>query len=162
MDKAYIENCVLSSPGFVIKAGGSAIVKAGSAFVFKQNGYISTPISANQDMAGLATSKGIGNTASTNLADGYGRIYTFLASIDPETGTITYSVVHGEDFLNTRLAKTSDRNYGNPENQDFKKVVLGFAHVLNESGAEFVPGTTALDATDITVRYGNAFGYVGQ
>jgi hypothetical protein len=99
------------------------------------------------------------------LADDYQRVYTLLAAINVTTGVITCTWVHGADFAVGRAPKMSDINFGNPENQDEVKSVVGFVVVKNQTGAVFTPGTTALDdgtEDNITCQYIDAYGFVGM
>lgn len=164
MDKNYIENCCLKAPGLAIKAGASPTVKYANTFAVKANGVVSVD-TATADCPALSASKGINNVASSNLADDYQRVYTLLAAINTTTGVITCTWVHGADFAVGRAPKTSDINFGNPENDDELKAVVGFLVVKNQTGAAFVPGTTALDdATEdnITCQYIDNYGFVGK
>lgn len=157
----YIENCVLKNPGLAIKTGSSALVKYANTFAAKANGIISVD-TTTADAPALSASKGVNNVASSNLADDYQRVYTLLASVNATTGVITCSWVHGNDFAVGRAPKTSDINFGNPENDDEKKAIVGFVVVKNETGSAFVPGTTALDVGSLTVQYIDAYGFVGM
>jgi hypothetical protein len=168
MDKHYQTNCPLKAPGLVIKAGSSALAKAGSAFRVKQNGIISDLIAANTDMTALSSAEGVGGATTTNLADDMCRIYTFLASVNEDTGAVTLSAVHGDDFSVSRPPKMSDINFGNAEVdsdnnvvQGGKLAVIGFLLVINETNADFVPGTTALDVANLTTQYIDNYGFVG-
>lgn len=167
MDKNYIENVPMKAPGLTIKAGGSTIVKAANAFIFKAMGIMGG-YGANTDMAGLEDALGVDGAATGDLIDGYTRIYTFLASVTV-LGVTELSVVHGDDFLtSSRAPKTSDINLGNavtdPETnettQDSKKAIIGFL-LVQADGADFVPGTTALDSGDVDVSYIDNYGFVG-
>jgi hypothetical protein len=165
----YVENVALKAPGLAIQAGSSAIVKAVNVFMVKAQKIISLATSANTDMPGLASALGVSGAPTSNLADGYSRVYTFLASVSA-TGVLAFTVVHGADFVNTRAPKTSDFNFGNAIvdattndiSQDDAKALVGFIIVKNASGAVFVPGTTALDASNVTVTYLDAFGWSGM
>jgi len=164
MNKIYIENACLKAPGLAIKEGSSALAKYANTFAVKANGIISVD-TTTADCPALSASKGPRDAASTNLADDYQRVYTLLAAIAAATGVITCTWVHGSDFAVGRAPKTSDINFGNGENDDELKAVVGFLVVKNETGADFVPGTTALDdATEdnITAQYIDNYGSIGM
>jgi len=156
----YIENACIKAPGLAIKAGSSAVAKYANTFAVKANSNISVD-TTTADCPGLEDSKGIGNVVSTNIADDYQRVYTLLASVLSTTGVITCTWVHGADFAIGRVAKMSDVNFGNPENDDEKKAVVGFIVITNETAADFIPGTTVLDVVNTTVQYIDNYGFVG-
>lgn len=135
--RARLSNYLLSSAGLVIKTSSSAVVKAGSAFIAVAGGV---PVSkaANTDMSAIA-----GTLATAKAA-----LWAFY--IDSE-GTITTS------------AKTADADDAEgaiallpaiPEN----KAMIGYIVVENATGSNFVGGTTALDASNVTVTYYNSYG----
>lgn len=159
MHKEYIENGVLNAPGLTIKAADGVLVKAANAFAVKANSYISSATSANTDMPSLATALNAAGANPGNLATGYSRIYSFFAAINTTTGALTFTIRAGADFAN-RVGRTTDRNYGNAG--DESKALVGFVTVINATGSAFVPNTTALDISNLTVRYNDAFGYVGK
>lgn len=164
MDKNYIVNCCLQAPGLAIKEATSALAKTSNTFSVKVNGLISAP-KTTADCPSLADSLGFNGAVSANLADDLCRIYTLLAAVSTTTGAITFSWRHGDDFTKSAPAHTG-YPYKNPGNAgDEDKAIVGYLYVKNETGADFVPGTTALDdATedDITARFSDAFGYVGM
>jgi hypothetical protein len=164
MPRNYVENVCLKAPGLAIKTSSSPTVKYANTFAVKANGIISVD-TTTADAPALSTSKGVNNAASSNLADDYQRVYTLLAAVNATTGVITCTWVHGNDFAVGRAPKMSDINFGNPENDDEQKAVVGFLVVKNQTGADFVPGTTALDdATEdnITAQYIDNYGFIGM
>lgn len=170
MDENYIQNGPVKAPGLVIKAGSSAVVKAGNAFALKAQGFLSVNIAANQDMALLSAATGPFGVATGNLADGYSRVYTFFGSVNKDTGAVAYSVEHGADFLTAaRPAQVgTDFNFGNVTvdsanvvQQTSKKAIIGFL-IVSTSGAAFIPGTTALDAGTVTARYFDHAVFIGK
>lgn len=153
----------MSSPGLRIDGGAaSAVAEAQLAYLFKQNGFISEPTTAGQNMPSLLTALGRFAAATGNLAVNDARIYTFLVDFDEVTAVFTYSVVCGDDFLASRAPTVDDFNFGNPENYDEKKVIVGYLWVQNGSAAVFIPNTTNLDAAGITSRFINNSGWIGQ
>lgn len=161
MEKRYIENVCLKSPGLAIKAGGNAVVKYASTFAIKANGVISVD-TTTADAPGLEDSLGRLGVATSDIADDFQRIYTLLGAVNKTTGVITFTWVHGDDFAIGRAPKTEDINYGNSGSDDFLKVVIGHVWIKNETGAVFIPGTTVLDVGNSTVQYIDAYGYVGK
>lgn len=163
MEKLYTENVMLKAPGLAIKAGGSTLVKAANACGVKCNGVLSTSIDANTDMPALTTAVDAFGATPAALETGHSRIYTFLASIGAPTRSavapVTFSVVASQDLDNptTVPVKTEDIYLGN----DLKKAVVGYLLVMNLSGSDFVPGTTALDETGVYTAYIDAYGFVG-
>lgn len=116
---------MLGSGGLVIKAGASALVKAGSAFYAMANGVLVTK-AANTDMAALS---GTVTNATFNV---------FAFYID-SAGTLTSLM--GTAGASLALVKLPEPPQG--------KAMVGFT-VINPTGTgDFVGGTTALD--DATV-----------
>lgn len=163
MEKNYQENCVLAAPGLTISAGGSALFKYANTFRMKADGYLSDDVTT-ADSPALTTSLGPDGAASSNLADDYCRWYTLLGDVSKTTGAVTFSLVHGEDFAYSAVPPRLEYiNHGNSADHD--KVEVGYVLVVNRTGADFVPGTTALDdATEdnITCTYIDAYGFVGM
>lgn len=156
MEKNYIENCAMCAAGLAMSSTKS-LVKIGNSLRIKTNGVISL-VKTTADCPSLATSLGINGAASTNIADGTYRIYTLLGKV-ATTGVITLSWVHSDDNLMV-LARTNEVNQGNAGDED--KAIIGYALVFNRSGADFIPGTTLLDASGITLECIDQFGFVGM
>jgi hypothetical protein len=161
MDKNYIANNVLQAPGLAITGASGTVAKTSNTFSVKVNGLISAP-KTTADLPSFATSLGPKGVASTNLADDLCRIYTVLASVAVATGAVTLVLRHGPDFTKSAPSHTSEayKNAGNAGDED--KALVGYIYVKNETGSDWVPGTTALDLTGVTARYSDAFGYVGM
>lgn len=126
----------LSSAGLVIKAGGSAIVKAGSAYYGIANGVLVTKI-ANTDMAALS---------GTVTADMF-NVYCFY--ID-SAGTLTSAM--GTEGATLAAVKFPQTPQG--------KAIIGFV-IINPTGTgPFVGGTTPLDDATVvpTAAYVNTQG----
>lgn len=122
---ARLKTRALSSAGLVIKAGGSALVKAGTAFYAAAGGTLVTK-GANTDMAALA---GTVTNAKFNV---------FVFFID-SAGTLTTLMGTEGATLAAVVWPTFPAN----------KACVGFT-VINPTGTGgFVGGTTALD--DATV-----------
>ncbi len=159
MDLNYIKNCVMNAPGLAIKAAESPLIKVGNTIRVKAEGFISL-LKTTSDCPSLATSLGVNGAASANLSTGYYRIYTLLAAVNATTGLITYTWVHSNDIDYNTMGQTAWVNKGN--SGDKNKAIIGFALVFNNSGSDFVPGTTALDATGITLQCIDNFGFIGM
>lgn len=134
---ARVSSQVLNNAGLAIKAGGSAIVKAGTAFAALVDGVMVTK-AANTDMAALA-----GTLATAKSA-------AWAFYIDA-AGTLTAS------------AKTADAADAAAAiallpAPPAGKAMIGFITVANATGADFVGGTTALDTASLTVTYYNTVG----
>lgn len=159
MDQNYIKNCAMTAPGLAIGSGGKTTAKYANTLCVKANGIVGTPI-ATADLPALTTSLGRNGVASTNLATKMCRYYTVLATVSPTTSAVTFTLVHGDDFsLITDIGRTKYINMGNAG--DEKKAVIGYFCVLNGSASDFIPGTTALDAANITTMYQDQFGFIG-
>lgn len=162
MQENYIENCMLKAPGLAIKTGGSAIAMITNACALKYRGKLSTSIDASTDMPGLETAKNANGVVVGNLETAHSRIYTFLAVIGEPTGAavapVTFTVVASDDLDSpTTVPVMTDKiNMGNGE------VVVGHLLVMNLTGSDFIPGTTALDASGIYSAYIDQFGFVGR
>ncbi len=148
----------MNAPGLAISST-KTLVKVGNSIRVKAKGWISL-IKTTSNAPSLATSLGINGAASENLASGFYRIYTLLADLDVETGLLTYSWVHSNDKSLTLMGETSDVNQGNAGDED--KAIIGYALVFNASGADFVPGTTDLDAVGVELQCIDQFGFVGM
>jgi hypothetical protein len=155
---------VFKSTGFSNQNKFKPTVKYANTFAVKANGIISVD-TTTADAPALSTSKGVNNAAVPIWQTTTKRVYTLLAAVNATTGVITCTWVHGNDFAVGRAPKMSDINFGNPENDDEQKAVVGFLVVKNQTGADFVPGTTALDdATEdnITAQYIDNYGFIGM
>ena len=162
---AYNQNCCLSTPGLAITVGSSALFKYGSTFTFKANGRISPAITTANAPA-LTTATLIApypnGTASTPgvLATGYARTYTLVGTLainGTATVTPTFSLLASTDRVVNDVPALSNVAIPTASNQ----AVIGFVDIINVSGSNFTPGTTALDATNVTATYVNNFGLAG-
>lgn len=128
-----MKSATLGSAGLAIKTGGSAVVKAGSAFVAIANGVLVSK-TANTDMAAL----------SGTVADSKYNVFCFFVD---SAGTLTSSMGTEAATLAAVVFPTIPAN----------KAMIGFI-IVATSGASFVGGTTALDAGTVTVTYVNTQG----
>ncbi len=134
---ARLNSVVLSKAGLVIKAGSSAIVKAGSAFAAVVNGTIVRK-AANTDMAALA-----GTLANANSA-----AWAFYVDA---AGTLTTSA-------KTANAATHAAAIALLPTTPLDRALIGFIVVDNATGSNFVGGTTPLDTGSLTVTYYDSSG----
>jgi len=151
MEKNYQENGCLTAPGLAIGGGSKYTFKYGNTFAVKANGIISDD-TTTADAPALTTAEAVDGTTPTTLAVGYCRIYTLLASVNATTGAVAFTLAVGADFVATRAPKMSDVNFGNGQDDDTHKAVVGFVLITNSTNV-FTPGSTALDATGVVARY---------
>lgn len=130
-----LKSQTLGNAGLAIKTGGSAVVKAGTAFVALANGVLVSK-TANTDMAALS-----GTTANSKF-----NVYCFFVD---SAGTLTSSMGTEAATLAAVLFPTIPAN----------KAMIGFI-IVATSGGSFVGGTTALDAGTVTVTYVNTQGAI--
>lgn len=130
---------LLTSPGLVIKAGSSALVKAGAAFVAVIAGVLVRK-AANTDMSALA---GTLPTAKSALWAFY-----INAAGTISTSTKTADVATHDAAL-LLLPAVPDG-----------LAMIGFIVIDNATGSNFVGGTTPLDTASLTVTYYNTPGSV--
>lgn len=126
---------LLAAPTLVIKAGSSAVVKSSSAIAALVAGSYVTK-AADTDMSALA---GTLATAKAALWEFY-----IDSSGTLSTSTKTADAANAAAALALRPTRPSN------------KLSLGYIIVANASGSNFVGGTTALDATGVTVTYVSA------
>lgn len=123
---------MVSQAGLVIKASGGTLVKAGSAFVALVGG-VAVSKAENTDMAALVGT----------VADGKSALWPFYINASGTLSTGTKSA--DADTAEKALALLPATPAG--------LVRVGYIVVSNASGASFTGGTTALDASGITVAY---------
>lgn len=149
MDKNYITNGIAGgiAPVLAISAGAAATIKTTNAFVVKIDGAISK-ISA-------ATLAAIPATVTVPLLS-----TSVLAVYMTAAGVASY--VQGTTVLNTTLAASTIWSSTLAFPQEVPgKALIGWLIISCASAATFTGGTTALDATNVTVTYLDKFGYVG-
>lgn len=149
MDKNYELNGCMTAPGLAVGGGSKYTFKYGNTFTVKANGIISAA-TTTADAPALTTAVAVDGTTPTTLAIDYCRVYTLLGAINATTGAITFSLVVGADFTETRAVKMTDINFGNAG--DEHKAVVGFIVITNTTNV-FTPGSTAVDASGVTTRY---------
>ena len=153
-DATGVENVVTSAPGFKIHGASSPTVAFANTIKTRVNNILGVPLAAG-DWVALNGPHLVPNDGSHPASTPCCRMYTFLIAVSPTTGATTLSVISGPDFPKNRPVNVlTDVNLG-----DGTKAIAGFLYVKNESSADFIPGTTDLDASGITTAYGDAFGY---
>jgi len=168
MDDLHASNSCLANPGLAIHGSASPLVKYANTFNFKANGRFS-PAVTTADAPSLATATLVApfpnGTAQvvSSLAFDDGTVpattnscqfFTLVATLPyTEAGTPTFSWLAGAPFPKHRQGNSGDIARPSGTNQ----CEIGYVYVKNESSALFIPGTTNLDATGITVTYSNNY-----
>jgi hypothetical protein len=144
-------NGCLQAPGLAIGGGSKLTFKYGNTFQVRDGKYISAAVTT-ADAPALTTAEDKDGDTPGDLAIDYLRIYTLLANVSSSDGTVTFTLAASEDFDEDHVITMDDINFGNAADNDSHKAVVGFIVIKNTTNA-FVPGTTALDASGVTVRY---------
>ncbi len=122
---------VLKSPGLVIKAGGSALVKAGSAFHAAVGGVLVAK-AANTDMAALSgTVVNATHNVFAFFIDNAGTLTSQMGKAGASLGAVVFPPIPA------------------------KKALIGYVYINPTGTGDFVGGTTALD--DATVVPGAVY-----
>ena len=145
------ENGCIKAPGLAIGSGGKTTFSFANNLRVKANGMISDDLTAT-DAPALTTAEDKDGDTPGNLAIDYERAYTLLATVNTSTGVVTLTLAASEDFAEGHIWNTQDLNWGNSVDNDSHKAVVGFIIIANTTNL-FIPGTTALDAAGVTVRY---------
>ena len=144
-------NGCLKAPGLAIGSGGKTTFSYANTFRVVADGYISDDVTT-ADAPALTTAEDANGDTPTELAIDYVRVYTLLASVNKSTGAVTMSLAASADYAEGHVFRTEELNWGNSADNDSHKAVVGFVEITNTTNA-FTPGTTALDAAGVTVRY---------
>lgn len=141
--RARLVSSLLSSAGLAITAGGSAVVKAATAFAAIANG---TLVNKAADTAMAALVGTIAGAGSDDFA-----AWPFYVN---SAGTLTTGA------KTANVASHAAAIAALPETPD-GLALIGFIVVQNAiaANADFVGGTTALDAVGVTVTYYNTPGH---
>lgn len=145
------ENGCIKAPGLAIGSGGKTTFSFANNLRVKANGMISDDLTAT-DAPALTTAEDKDGDTPGALAIDYERAYTLLATVNTSTGVVTLTLAASEDFAEGHIWNTQDLNWGNSVDNDSHKAVVGFIIIANTTNS-FTPGTTALDASGVTVRY---------
>jgi hypothetical protein len=191
MTDTTASNNMTTTPGFAIKAGGSALAKIATTAFFKVNTrsmYVTAQDAPSLALAGLMqpivgnvgagslpvvtgnqlTYGGSPLTVVSSLAFDNGsqpastnscQIFTLCAnSVETEAGTVSLYWLAGAPFPKHRQSQESDIAH----TPLATSVEVGYLYIKNEGAVAFVPGTTALDATNVTTVFTNNFGQEGK
>jgi len=150
MPNIFQENGCIKAPGLAI-GGTTTTFKYANTFRVKANGMISDDVTT-ADAPALTTAPDKDGDTPTTLAIDYERAYTLLAEINTSTGVPTFTLVSSQDFAEGHIWKLADLNWGNAVDDDSHKAVVGFVIIANTTNV-FTPGTTALSAAGVSVRY---------
>lgn len=144
MDKLiHVKNVALSSPGLVISAGASPLVKTTAVFPYTVDGNILVSGAAGDlpSLTSASISIAPGNTGCITVSvSPAGYVFTD-APLDQLTSGITGL------FPITAMAAVPNG-----------RALVGYIIVKNASASNFIGGTTAFDAASLTVTYLNAIG----
>lgn len=143
MDKTNISNIATNSAGLAIKTSSSALAKTANAILCKIDGNLVASIAAGDLPAltgiNIATAYTNAITVSVNASG------TF--ALTAGTAQLTSGLTSGTIFPMSALAQV-------PAGQ----ALVGYIVIKNATGSTFTGGTTALDASNLTVTYINASG----
>jgi len=157
MDKQYVINCCMASPAVAI-ASGKKTFALGATLYAKANGVIGTPLSAADcpTLVGVLNPSGV---AAGNLLTGKVRTYTLIGSVNQTTSIVTLSWLASADYPAAEIGYTKNINvaFGN----DKSKFIVAYCTVLNGTGSDWVPGTTDIDANNMSSILVNQFGFIG-
>lgn len=139
-----VYNSPITSPGLAITAGGAAATYLLTAFKYKINGklYAKAAVAAGVVPATFVVETGFiqGLTVYVNAA-----------------GVVSY-----EEGVTVDRTDFPEYNMSNFARNDKNLAIIGYIVVDNHSGAQFVGGTTNLDATNVTTNFISAFGIIGM
>lgn len=139
-------NCPILDPALATSWVDATKVKVGAFCLVKINGEISRPIYADTDLTDL----------DGTVWDDEHAIFVFGVKYNATTGLNEFTVEKSENKAKTEKFNVSEIPVLDPE-----YAPLGYVLVINESGADFVGGTTELTASGITPLYVDNFGFVG-
>ena len=174
MDLTYEKNQCVLNPGLAIHGAGSALVKWANTFAVKANGQISSAITtADAPSLALAT---LNQPFPNGVAPVVGPLAFDNGSQDPATlscqvyalvATLPAAGVENVAPTFSWLASEPFSKHGNFSTGKYREATglsatVGWVTVKNESSAVFVPGTTPLDTSGITVTYSNNISTTGK
>lgn len=122
----------INAAGLAIKAGSSAVAKTVNTVYFALNGSFLSATAGDVALTGIT------------VAAGYKQVVAVLLD---STGAKSVAAV-GSAVATSANVGTAWFGYSVPN-----KAVAGFLIISNGSASAFTGGTTALDASDITVQY---------
>lgn len=128
-------NRAFNAAGLAIKAWSSALAKTVNTLNYQIDSVLYSK--AASDLAALT---------GYDVADGYTKVLSVFLDT---SGTFTY-------LSSAAIANTATINVRNDivvEPDQKTKALIGFIKIKNASGSTFTGGTTALDASNVTVTY---------
>lgn len=135
-------NIATTPAGLAISAAKSAAAKVTNTTHFHINGTLF-----------YVTTKDVTIPATVTIENDMQCMLTVMTDI---AGTI--SVVKGTEFTKSSHYTTDLIN----KTGNATKAILGYIYIKNETDAQFVGGTTALDAANLTVSYVDAYSSLGM
>ncbi len=159
-------NVCTAAPGLAIHGSASTNVKYANTFAFKVQGRVADNITT-ADAPNLANAtliapypNGVASKAGA-LKTAFYRIYTLVADM-PQTGaetpTVTFSWLASADYDETLDQPNLDLA---PLPDKPTSCAIGFVIVVNDTGSDFTPGTTALDTSNLNVTYLDNYAGIG-
>lgn len=138
-------NCPILDPGLATSAVDATKAKVGAFTLVKIGGEISRPIYADTDLPAL----------DGTIGDDEHAIFIFGVKYDAD-GLNEFTVEKSENKAKTEKFNASEIPVLDPE-----YAPLGYVLVINETGSDFVGGTTELGAVGVTTIYVDNFGFIG-
>ena len=138
-------NCPILDPVLHIKAGDKTVVETNAFSLVKIAGEISWPIYANTAMPALVWT----------IPTAEQSVFVFGVKYNASTGANEYITVKSDNFLETQKLKNTDIPVLWSE-----YALLGYVLVINDTGVNFVWGTTHLDASWVATIFIQNFGFV--
>lgn len=163
-----------TTPNLAIHGSASPVVKTAATFLYRANGA-GSPATTTADTPSLAlATRMVPNAplvtpldfdngtvpAATNSCICFTLVGTLANTQSDVNGveTSTLSWIAGEKFPKHRAVQASDFPMPSGSNQ----CPIGYVYVKNETAAQFVPGTTALDTASLTVVYSDNYAKAGN
>jgi hypothetical protein len=101
---------------------------------------------------------------ASNLADGFQRAYMFYIRYDKDTQVHSFGIAQSADYTDPSTGAPLANQLvfpfaevNEPAFVDSNRTRLGFVVIRNQTGADFVPGTTTLVTANVFVHVIGAF-----
>ena len=143
----YILNIARTSAWLAIKTSSDPAAKVGNLTQITIDGVLIPVLAQDIDLSEytyIDPTSGTIKTAALTVEDDFQTILTVYADRD---GAVTVGKGAEVTKHNHYIVNDIDKS------QNFNKAVLGFIYIKNETGSQFVWGTTELDASNLTVLY---------
>lgn len=146
----YIFNIAKNAGGLAIKTSASAVAKTVNTVIVFVNGVLKTKTAGDVSLTNFTyvNSSGAVTTSALTIADGY------TVPVTVYTDGTSFIIGKGSVLANT----------ANVTNADFERnltskwyAIIGYIVIKNATGSTFTGGTTALDTSNLTVTYLDAF-----